>query len=177
MKVMGVDTGTITGVTAESADGRPEFHTLQLKTSYDEDDHGYRYMQLDQRLSDLITIYRPTVLAYEEPIIPRVQKGRMNVVTTAATLKFLIGIAAVIDLIGKRHGLDVIEVNIATWKAHFASNGHASKADVMRRCQLLGWDIRNEHEADSAGVWAYVKAVMDPKFSYQATPMFAEVGR
>lgn len=173
MKVMGVDTGTITGVTAENEDGRPEFHTLSLKTGYDEDDHGYRYMQLDERLSGLIALYKPTVLAFEEPVIPRVSKGKMNVQTTAATLKFLIGIAAIVDLIGKRHGLDVVEINIMTWKAHFAGHGRAQKADVMRRCQLLGWNIRNEHEADSAGVWAYVKAVMDPKFSYQTMPMFA----
>lgn len=172
-RVMAVDTGTTAGVTCETADGRPEFHTLALKVGYDPEDRGFRYQQYEERLGDLIKLYRPDTLAFESPVMPRASRGGQNIVTTEATVRLLIGFAEITDLIGKRHGVDVVEVNIMTWKAHFASNGRATKHDVMARCRQLKWDVRNEHEADSAGVWAFVKSVTDPKFSYQTTPLFA----
>lgn len=166
-RVLAVDCGTVSGAAVDGERGIPILTSKRLG-AIDADDHGARYAVFEQWLCDLIAVHQPTAFAFESPLVPR---GN-NVLTNANTIRFLLGLAAVAELVGTRAGLEVFEANVQQVKRHFAGNGRADKTAMMQRCRLLGWNAKNHNEADAAGLWALAKSTLDPKFAPQTTPLF-----
>jgi Holliday junction resolvasome RuvABC endonuclease subunit len=167
--VLAFDQATNTGWAVDRpAGGVPLAGSFRCDRDDDPDAFGDSFVKFEEKVGDLIGAHSPDLVVFEEPMVVR---GN-NVRTTAQTIRLLFGYAAIIELVASRRGVECKEVNNKTWKAHFAGNGGATKPEVGLRCSLLGWNYPDYDAADALGLWAYVKASMDPKFSYQTTPLY-----
>lgn len=104
--------------------------------------------------------------------------------TNFSTLRTLIGVAFLVDVIGKRHGIEVYEVPVQSWRSWFTGTikapvGHHIKQPAFDRCHKLGWMTRGYDESDSCGLWAFTRAKLDPSFPVKGfredidnTPLF-----
>lgn len=165
MKVLALDISTSTGVAVDHPDGnRPICTTFSLPDA----DDGVRLEKFEEHVCDLIEMHDPAWVAWEAPLIPH---GNA-LLSRAQTVLLLIQLAGVANLVATRFGCRRKAVNVSTVKKQFAGHGRADKPAMIARCNLLRWPVRNDHEADAAGVWCYVKSITNPMFAPMATPLF-----
>lgn len=165
--VLGLDIASTTGASFNHpTDTRPISITMSLP---DVADHGDRLAKFEDWLCDLIEAHAPAVVAYEAPLIPH---GNA-LLTRAHTVLLLIKLAGVAELVAARYGCRRMAVNVSTVKKFWTGHGRAEKDAMIARCAQLGWSCRNDHEADSAAVWAYAMSTLNKGWAPMATPLFA----
>ena len=163
---MGLDVATVSGIAVESPDpGRPICMTFRVR----EGDDGSRLEHFEEWLCDQIEAHTPDVVAWEAPLIPH---GNA-LLTRAQTVLLLVQLAGVVALFATRYGCRRMPLNVARVKKFWTGHGRAEKADMIARCEQLGWSVRSDHEADAAAVWALAKSTVDPAWSPTATPLFS----
>lgn len=156
--VLALDISTHTGAAWDGPRGVPLLATWDAPQAFDPEDYGTRYAAFRQWLVPMVGMIKPEILAFEAPL-PRQSNARVA--------RLLLGLAAHAEEIGSAAEIEVIEKNVKTIKAFWTGHGSADKADMMFRCRQLGWQIKNDHEADAAGLWALVKSEVDQTFHYQ----------
>lgn len=150
---------------------------------------GIRFLHTATFVDKLIEAKRPALIGFEAPFMPppppttkakrAAFKGfRVN----ADTLRFLIGIVTVIEMVAARHGIPCREVNVQTVKASLAGGRkkeerarvkadlvredvdpaviaeemkrlrRIDKGDMINAAHARGWDVKDEHQADACGV-------------------------
>lgn len=151
MKVLALDIATRLGWAVGSAGSLPLFGAHQLpKARYDGDFSG-RFVAMAQWLHDMIDMHAPTLIAYEEPLMPR----GVEMTTTWATTRLLIGLVSWADGVAEDRGVAAMEVNNSTWKKHFVGNGRAEKIDTIRKCFSLGMQPPDNNAADAIGILSF----------------------
>jgi Holliday junction resolvasome RuvABC endonuclease subunit len=168
---LALDIATFTGAAFDKKPGRPAFATYRVPSVDDPDDFGTRYVAFSDWLAEMISVIKPDWGAFEAPLP---QRGS-NLVTNFRTARLLGGLVAHAEAEFVRAGIPCGEENVSTIKKHLTGNGRAEKADIMARCRQLGWEIKNDHEADAAALWAYCHCKVNPSFSYSTTPLGAGV--
>lgn len=150
MKLVALDIATQVGWAYFPADGAaPKCGTWKVPGAWAADDYGARFSRFHSWLCDVLTTFEPAALAFESPVLPR---GSMNLQTTEHTLRTLIGMAAVAELIATLRGLRCLEVNVSTAKKAFTGNGRAEKADMMAAASRRGFGVQDHHQADACAV-------------------------
>jgi len=169
---MAGDLATVSGIAVDALDGsgRPTFLTFRIP------DHamiGAKLEAFEDFLCDTVEKYRPACMAHEAPHVPD-GKGTRNTRTTRDTVLLLIKMSGVWDLVASRYGCRPRdEVHVQSARKHFVGHGRAEKDAVFARCLALGWKPNNHNESDAGAVWSLTKALIDPKWSPMATPLFA----
>lgn len=177
IRVLALDIASTTGVCHDDPKypNVPFFRTFELRGAGGAGEFGPRFAALHTRLDVLLDAmirhnWKPDVVAFEEPLNVRRRQSKMSNSTT----RLLVGLAAVAECLANIHGIKCYEVNVSTAKAHFGgrTTDDDPKAAVMARCKQLGWHVKNDNEGDAGALWSYTKCMLDPKFSYQTTPLF-----
>lgn len=87
----------------------------------------------------------PTVVVFEAPLLP--QK------TSISTVRKLVGLASVLEMVCVELGIPCEEVNLATVKKHLTGDGRAEKPDMLRAARNCGVSPKSYDEADAFGIW------------------------
>lgn len=164
---LALDISTYTGAAFDKAPGRPAFATFRVPNVDDPDDFGTRYVAFSDWLAEMITVIKPDWGAFEAPLP---QRGN-NLLTNFRTVRLLGGLVAHAEAEFVRAGIPCGEENVSTIKKHLTGNGRAQKPEIMARCRQLGWEIKNDHEADAGALWAFVHCKLNPGFTYD-TPLY-----
>lgn len=169
MRVLAVDCATKFGWACDTPSGdRPLGGTIKLLS----DDCDDAYTEFRQHLREIISVHQPDVLAYEAPLPFAGGSNFANVMATAQTVRKLMGLAAHAGQIGTTLREPPVEADVSTIRKYFTGNGRAKKPEVQQRCLLLGWKFVDDNHADALALWAYVKAMLEPTWSPNSTPLF-----
>lgn len=149
MVVIGIDPGTKCGWCVLRADGRIDSGTWNLKGGRFEGG-GMRFVHLRRYLMDLLTLFAPDMVAFEEV---RGHKG-----TDAAHIYG--GIVAVLTEECERRGLPYQGIPVASVKKRATGKGNADKKAMMAAAakEWPGWQ-GDDNEADAR--WIAVTAMSD----------------
>jgi len=74
------------------------------------------------------------------------------VATDAATVYFLIGLAAIVELVAARHQVRCLTVAVSTVKTRMTGDQWAKKRAVVAAAVAAGYRIADSHQADACGV-------------------------
>lgn len=152
--------------------GLPIAGTWHLPGS--QEDYGIAGDALDKHLIAHISKYKPGLIVYERPLDPRnlgddkreaenpAEPPRKRFFAAFETIRLLIGLCMVVETVCHRSGVECAEVFVQSWRSHFTGTLKGGKEPTMARCRQLNWDFRSDNEADSMGIWAFVKAQKDP---------------
>lgn len=174
MRILALDIATNTGGCFGSADARvPLFMSQRFAVTGQS--FGPAFLKFDRWLDDLITVHAPDVLAFEAPLV-QAGRGGAKVKTNVQTVRLLMGLASVADMVGARRGLRTFEANVATIKKSFTGSGRADKDAMKRMARARGWPIKNDHEADAGALWAYAVACFAPDRAAAQTALFSRIG-
>ena len=168
MKIVAADIASATGVAVDREDGRPRCMTWHTREGADMWAAGLAFAD---RLDSLLALEKPGLLAIEAPVLGN-SGGKVF------TSELLIGLAFMAGVVARARGIRFERVHVQTVRRHLLNQGRPNnpKRAVMERCRLLGWEVRNDNEADAAAVWAFAKASWDGSFRLEAaTPMFSRV--
>lgn len=148
--LLALDCSTHVGWAYFSASGAaPRCGTWRAPPAWAIEDYGGRFKAFHDWLADMLTTMQPEGLAFESPLLPR---GSMNMQTTEHTLRTLIGLVSVAELIAKLRDLRCFEVNVATAKKELAGSGRAEKRDMLIAATNRGFPCADDHQADACAV-------------------------
>jgi hypothetical protein len=123
-------------------------------------------------MSDKLSIYGPTTVVWEAPLITTFAKRGTNVDTTT----ILYGLPAVIGACAYKRGIyDIRKAETRLVRQHFIGQNprrQIAKKMVIQQCIAQGWDITDDNEADALATWSYMSAIMRPDFAMRPTPLF-----
>ena len=170
MKVVGLDTGTMTGWAAGSSDERPRFGCWVLSVGYPGDIQG-PVSSLWTSLGNLVDREKPDLICFEQPMLGRAQMnkktGNWGLNTSIGTLRRLYGLAATVELFCAVNDIPVVETPLKSVKKSWAGNGNANKEAMKKAARERGFDIGDgpdaEHIADALGVWFHEVQFRDPR--------------
>lgn len=124
------------------------------------EDIGAMLAQLDDSLAVLFDKWRPTLCAFEAPILPSGGKGDKGpVMGSLLTRRKLMNVAGHLEYFCHRRGIPYGEENVRTIKKELAGHGKASKADMVYAAQKCGVRLPAtqaggmEDAADAFGIW------------------------
>ena len=66
-----------------------------------------------------------------------------------------------------------------TWRKTFFGSGKGTgrrakqKATSIEMCRLMGWDPRDDNEADALGILYHARCTFDPEYAWRSTSLFA----
>jgi Holliday junction resolvasome RuvABC endonuclease subunit len=150
MKVLALDCSTSVGWAFFKAHGAaPMCGTWKAPSTWSIEDYGSRFAKFHDWLCDMLTTLEPNVLAFESPVLPR---GSMDFPTTEHTLRTLIGLVSVAELVAKLRGVRCREVNVSTAKKALTGNGRAQKSDMIVAATNRGFGVADDHQADACAV-------------------------
>lgn len=149
MRVLALDASTYVGWAFFFSEGdRPICGTWRAPAVTVED-YGARFSRFHDWLCGMLTVHAPDVLAFESPVLPR---GGMSFATTEHTLRTLIGLVSVAELVANLRGIRCCEVNVSTAKKRLTDNGRAEKPDMIVAATRLGYPVGDSHQADACAV-------------------------
>jgi Holliday junction resolvasome RuvABC endonuclease subunit len=127
----------------------PKLGTFTLPKSWAPENYGPRFKAFHDFLCDAVTTFEPDVLAFEGPFLPR---GTSAFSSTEHTLRTLIGLATIAELVANLRGLRCFEVNVSTAKLFFTGNGRAEKKEMLAEAWRRGWQCADDHQSDACAV-------------------------
>jgi hypothetical protein len=163
--ILTLDTATTTGWAAGVAGGSPEWGARTFAGSTGEVIGTFRYW-LDARCTEL----RPSLIVFEAPYVPRVQKwtGKggsppMN----PLTLRRLLSLAGQVEAVAWEHRIECREVTPREIAKFFLGSGRLmrrveKKAATVQMCGVYGWHTVSEDAADALAIWAMAEATVSP---------------
>jgi len=119
------------------------------------ENYGLRFYEFELWLELLLDRYKPGVLAFEAPILPR-NPGKAHAV------RLSYGFAALTERIAYKRQLRCIECHFSTVKVRLSGSGKATKRQMKAAAIRQGYDIETEHEADAIGVGLVAFDHIDP---------------
>ena len=155
MIILALDIATQTGVSVGETGGTPVSWSVDLGHKKSEDQRFSKALSLAHCL---IRDHSPDLIAVEAAI------GGPN------TSHFLVGLLACVRGCAFNRGIPVEVCSIGAIRKHFLgrqltvrdypglSKAQARtqiKAEVMKRCALLGWEAADDDAADAAALWDY----------------------
>lgn len=154
MKILALDLSTTTGWACGEPGANPTHGTLRLpKTDKDIGAYAVAFTNL---LGPLLDEHEPDRVCFESPIKP--------VVTSIYALRKTTGLAYHTEFICKIRGIPCSETPMqtarstlgCTWPKRGLTRKQRRdhwKAEVMRLCRAMGWEPRDDNEADALCVW------------------------
>ena len=170
MKIMAFDLATVTGVAIGDSRALPLCHTERLGQVGAP--HGARLSEALYMTSRLIKQHAPDVVAIEAPVIAGVKGGQERALLA-------IGLRSAVVMMAHMRGVRCVEYSVQSVRKHFIGVGRLKRAEAKRRtlerCQLLGWHVANDNEADAAAVWEFARLKLTRTFTPPPAGLF-EVG-
>lgn len=156
--ILALDIATNMGVALGKPGATPIAWSVNLGKAPDE----RRFSKVLTVTSSLIAEHKPDLIALEAPV------------GGPKTSHYLVGLVACVRGVAFNRGVRVMSCPIGAVRKHFTGRNWtardfpgmnkgaqkaAIKAQVMARCKLLGWDVRDTDAADAAATWDYACAM------------------
>jgi Holliday junction resolvasome RuvABC endonuclease subunit len=141
MRVLAFDASSTTGW-ASFADARsaPVLGHFEIEASTN---YGFVAKRMVEQANGLVDEHQPDVVAFEAPIfLPR---DRWH------TRRLLTSLVIAIELVAECHQKRCIEISPSDVKRALGGS-KASKGKQMGAAIMMGWPVKNDHEADACGV-------------------------
>ena len=123
-------------------------------------------------LSPRLMAFRHRMLVFEAPLDPR-QMGRT---TNAATARTLIGLAFMAGSVASLTNPRYREANVSEVRKFILSGSRPPKGEaknaVMKVVRTLGYDFKDDNEADAIAGWLHATAILSPATGHQTAPLF-----
>jgi hypothetical protein len=175
MIVLALDPSTHCGFAHDGATpGKPIMGTKHLPSVDGNDNDGFDYGSCADHFFDwlweLIDVVQPDLLAYEAPLPAQVlaMQKKKEWIT-----RMQYGLAWTIEQICRRRNIICHERRIDKIKKFWTNDAHANKWAMIKRCRTLGWDPKDDNQADAAAIWAMLKTSEEVGFQYATAPLFA----
>lgn len=135
-----------------------------------EDDLARSLAALYTSISQLCKLLHPRFVYYEAPFNPHEGSGNTN----AQAIRSGLSLAAIAMAAGRNAGAITKPGHVQSWRKTFVGHGRPEnpKAVTLARCELLGWRVCNDDEADAAGLWCHAMSINFPRWAPKATPLF-----
>ena len=165
MKIVALDVATRIGIAAGETGGKPTAWSEDLGKGLDDDQRFANALRLTDRL---MREHAPELVAVEAPI-----GGR-------DTSHYLVGLAAIVRSCAAVRGASVVSYHSGSVRKHFlgkaltardfpslskAAAKKAIKAEVQKRCRVLGWGELDGDAADAAALFDYASALAGARVS------------
>ncbi|MEY9179687.1 hypothetical protein [Bradyrhizobium sp. USDA 313] len=125
-------------------------------------------------MESMLADFGPRTVVWEAPMPTSFSKGRSNINTTT----LLYGLPAIIGGCAYRCGVyDLRKADTRDVRMHFIGcnpKRDRAKALVMGQCRSMGWEIKDDNEADALATWNYMCAILSPRLALSPTPMFGQ---
>jgi Holliday junction resolvasome RuvABC endonuclease subunit len=159
MIVLALDIATSTGVAVGTAGSAPVAWSEDLGRGQIDD---LRFSKALALVSSLLAEHKPDLVAVEAPV------------GGPQTSHLLVGLVACVRGCVANRGVPLVSYHSGSVRKHFLgrvltvrdfpalSKGKAKqaiKAEVIKRCQLLGWDVPDHDSADAAALFDYAGAM------------------
>lgn len=160
MIILAFDLATKTGVCIGESGGVPSAFTVDFGKGVED---GLRFSRAITLAHRMVTQHRPDLVAIESPVGGKDANA------------YLIGLVACVEGQSVRMGVRVVKYFPSTVRRHFlgkaltardfpgktrAAAKGAIKAQVIARCELLGWRPDSADSADSMALWDYAASQM-----------------
>lgn len=166
MKVAALDLAAATGIAIGEPGAAPVFWTEKLG------DPDHRGMALMRIVSELIRKRGVEGITIEAPVL------KMGPKASADTLRSLIGLYAVADAAARYCGVKPVAGDVRTVRKHFLGYNpkgrEEAKRAVKNRCRALGWDVRDDNQADACALLDWRLAQLSPAHAIRTTALFQE---
>lgn len=177
MKVLALDLASVSGWACGEPGGEPEHGSIRFASAGAA--HEAVFAGALRWMSDTMTSRAPAVVVWEAPLATSFKRGSSNVNTTT----LLYGLPAVIGAVSYLRGCyDIRKADTKDVRNHFIGcNPKRVKAKpmVIRQCRVMGWEVKDDNEADALATWHYMCALIAPRLAMRPTPLFGRgvVGR
>lgn len=150
--LLALDLATVTGYAyLKSLEDTPISGACRM-VSVDKSGAGF-FICFEKFIDELITRFNPHTIVLEAPFI-----GAMRNLNVA---RRLIGFTILTEMAAVKHSVPrVREVAHGSVKKFFTGNGHASKEDMIFKCQQKGWDPQDDNEADALAILCFSVSVI-----------------
>ena len=111
--------------------------------------YGRRLDGFEQWLRGKVFLLRPAVVAFESPIFV---KWSSDLATNENTIRLLISLAGICELVAFRAGVRSLEVHSQTAKVKLAGSNRASGDQMIAAAVRRGWIVADDHQADACAV-------------------------
>lgn len=158
MRIAALDIATTTGICAGEAGATPTWWEVNLGEPPD----GRRFSNILRLTQGILEAHRPDLVVVEAAI------------GGAKASAYLIGLVACVRGCAWNRGVRCEMAHLGSIRKHFlgraltvkdfpalkpAAAKKAMKAEVVKRCHLLGWKVDTDNEADAVALWDYACAI------------------
>jgi Holliday junction resolvasome RuvABC endonuclease subunit len=166
MIIVALDLASQTGVAVGEPASKPILFTEKLGLSGCH--HGERMAEAMRMMNRIIKQYEPSLIVLEAPLkLPG---------TRADIEQVLMGLRGCVMGVAHMHHIQFEQHAVQTIRKHFIGHGRlkrkAAKAATIARCKQLGWNPRNDDEADAAALWDLACSHTSRAHSLAGTPLF-----
>ena len=166
MKIIAFDIARNTGIAIGETGGDPKAWSINLGATHDQ-----RFAKALQITSKLIRAHKPDLIVIED-VVGRAKTPHVNVM-----------IIGCVRGVAHDRKVPVKMYDVAEIRKHFLGRNvtkrdfpnmtqnqsrKAIKALVIKRCQLLNWDVKNDDQADACAIWDYAASLHR---SHQSAPL------
>lgn len=154
-RVLALDLALTTGWAADMPSGGDKPCFGHFKTDSDGGEAlGRAFFECRRNVLELIGLHEPDLIVFEAALSERVHG--------LDTSLLLLGLGAMVELVGFEQDLDVYSADVQTVRRHFVGQGFPKNAKqvVFDRCRSLGWNPQTFDESDAGAVFDYAKAMI-----------------
>lgn len=150
MRLLALDIAGTTGwaLFEHEHDVKPKLGTWHLPAAM-VGHYGRRGAAFQDWLNDRVCLMQPDAIAFESPIFV---KWSSDLATNEHTIRLLIGLAMIAELVAWRLQKRILEVHSQTAKKRLAGSGRAKGNDMVVAAVKQGYAVANDHEADACAV-------------------------
>lgn len=165
------DIATNLGVAFGPPGSSPVFGSLRFGDS--DSSHEHRFSLAYDWAYEFCQRYKPDVWSYETPMGAKGAAGKSNINTQLLLngLPAVIGLAVYHAQIRRRFRADVGDI-----RQHFIQRRNLKRKEAKKltieKCEELGWNVKNDNEADACAGWSYMCSCIDPDVALRTTPLF-----
>lgn len=169
-RVLALDLASVSGWACGEPGGPPDHGSIRFASPGAS--HEAVFAGALKWMSDITTAKGPSLVVWEAPLATSFKRGNSNINTTT----LLYGLPAIIGAVSYLRGVfDIRKADTRDVRLHFiGSNPKRAKAKpmVIRQCKVLGWDVRDDNEADALATWHYMCSLIEPRLAMKPTPLF-----
>lgn len=173
--ILALDFGTRTGVAYGGPDARPTLETWIMPAGGGEDVGEFAGVFAD-KLDELLSEHAFDCLTFEAPFVAiryRDPVRKQGPYLQLPQIRRAYGMAAIVESVAHRHGIDCFEVVTVTLKKDFTGSGRSKKPDMMCMAELIGFAPKNDNEADALACWLYELRRRHPYAAHRYDQIFA----
>jgi Holliday junction resolvasome RuvABC endonuclease subunit len=150
--VMTLDLATVSGYCVGRVGEKPRFGAWRLKSSEDAMDQASR--NLGCRLRDELSLEIPDLIGIEAAMNP---SGMLNKGNATGTVSLLWMLQGAVSAVAGCYGVRTKTYHCQTVRKAVLGNAYPEnpKAEAMRYCKTMGYDVTIHDEADAILMWIF----------------------